>query len=154
MLPSLLPSPVAPTTQSTMTTKEKEQQQLSPGQDNARGHVATVCNLYAKYMEASITSDAAADEVAEEAQELALSVQVQSGWQTPGQQLSPEEGCILLTTGGPALRLLVELDVDAAPCGVELQWADWGTPWQCFPLTEAEDQAMAWFAEQFWYGEA
>ena len=137
-----------------MTIKEKEQQQLSPGQENARAHVDNVCALYVRYLEGMITSDEEVEEVQEEARELALSVQVQSGWQTPGQTLSPEEGCILLTTGGPALRLLVELDVDAAPCSCELQWADWGTPWQHFHLTEAEDQAMDWFAELFWYGEA
>ena len=70
-----------------MTTKEKEQQQLSPGQDNARAHVDNVCALYARYLEDTITSDAAAETTEEEGRELALSVQVQSGWQIPGQTL-------------------------------------------------------------------
>lgn len=84
--------------------------------------------------------------------ESALSVEVRSGWQTPDSPLDPEEFQILLTTGGPALRLVGELDgSEPARCWFEVQ--DWGTPWTAlFTRHEFEANAKDWFASLFWFG--
>lgn len=58
----------------------------------------------------------------------ALSVEVRSGWVSSKAEMEPEEFMILLTTGGPAVRILGELR-DGEPYRAWLQVQDWGTPW-------------------------
>jgi len=43
-------------------------------------------------------------------QEDALSVEVRSGWQSMGDTLEASEFCILLSTGGPAVRIIGDVD--------------------------------------------
>ena len=80
------------------------------------------------------TSDCADRENAEQAiQEGPLSVMVRDGWRQPGGQVGPnpepaEEFEILLSTGGPALRIWGTLK-NGEPDECELQMQDWGTPW-------------------------
>lgn len=87
-------------------------------------------------------------------QEAPLSVQIRSGWYTPGEQPEPEEFEILLTTGGPALRIRGELDEYKQPCRAWLEYQDWGTPWTEFHGEGAPSQDdLLTFAQQFFYGE-
>ena len=69
------------------------------------------------------------DSARERIQEDALSVEVRSGWYTPGGDSTPEEYCILLSTGGPATRIIGELDQHMQPSSARLQAQDWFTPW-------------------------
>lgn len=87
--------------------------------------------------------------------ESVLSVQVRSGWYSPGslpsdEACSPEEYEILLSTGGPALRIIGRLNQYAMPESAELQHQDWGTPWTRYPAPEA---TLLLFAQQFYFGE-
>lgn len=93
-----------------------------------------------------------AEAIEEGMRESALSVDVRSGWQSPDEHLIPEEFQILLTTGGPALRLVGELE-DLEPCRSWFEVQDWGTPWTaCHCQHEREIEAKAWFAGLFWFG--
>lgn len=68
------------------------------------------------------------DEAIERITEGPLSVQVRSGWADSPADFAAEEFEILLTTGGPAVRIRGELDRG----GVHRAWLqvqDWGTPW-------------------------
>src|SRR6266436_6720207 len=58
----------------------------------------------------------------------ALSVSVRSEWQTPCSQLTPAEFQILLCTGGPACRIIGDLD-GGDPTTARLEYQDWFTPW-------------------------
>lgn len=67
-------------------------------------------------------------------QEDALSVEIRSDWTTPGEPMTPGEFNILLTTGGPAVRIMGELDEHGEPYRAWLEVQDWGKPWtQYFP---------------------
>jgi len=68
------------------------------------------------------------DEARQRIEEDALSVEVRSGWTTPGEELKPSEYCLLLTTGGPAVRIVGSLE-DGEPDDATLEVQDWGTPW-------------------------
>jgi len=83
----------------------------------------------------------------------ALSVEVRSDWIMPGQEkFQPAEFRILLSTGGPASRIIGELDVDLEPYSVRLQYQDWFTPWvDYFPLSDEEKQALEAYAREFYY---
>jgi len=85
-----------------------------------------------------------------------LSLQVRDGWHEPrggAYEATPEEFQILLSTGGPALRLIGELEgAEPSRCWLEIQ--DWGTPWlPCHAKHAREVDALLWFAGLFYYGE-
>jgi len=95
------------------------------------------------------------DNVRERIQESVLSVEVRSAWYSPGdpdcRDMAPEDFQILLTTGGPALRLIGELDEHCQPTRAVLQFQDWGTPWTDY-YTGDMDTLLA-FASCFYFGE-
>ena len=102
------------------------------------------------------TQDSLKDSVTEYVQQMPLSVQVRSGWHSPGETFETAEFEILLSTGGPACRILGELDRGSvawqAGCRPVIQHQDWFKPW-----TESDydvnTDALLWFCEQFYYGE-
>jgi len=86
-----------------------------------------------------------------------LSVEVRGGWHTPGQLTAeeacrPEEFCILLSTGGPALRIMGELDEHCQPTRAYLQYQDWGTPWTDYYETGIGEVLLKW-ASVFYFGD-
>lgn len=101
-----------------------------------------------------------ADLIEETMREAALSVEIREGWKEPGDgaSMDPEEFRILLTTGGPGLRIKGELNQNyGEPCRCWLEVQDWGTPWTgwtCYFSRSAERvTALQWFAGLFYYGE-
>lgn len=94
------------------------------------------------------------EEQAREAiEEDALSVEVRSDWHIPGQDEDPAEYVILLCTGGPACRIIGELDSATQPKNAKLQYQDWFTPWEDYrELTDEESDALLTYAQQFYFG--
>lgn len=160
-----------------MTAKEKEQ--LSHAEQNAEGwsdeitaawkafgfcveggegkYLSTEAKAVLKELGYDGTNrDAVAESIEDSMREAPLSVDIREGWHSPGQSASmePTEFQILLTTGGPALRIMGELDQWSQParCWFEIQ--DWGTPWTRYYSRSAERAtALRWFASLFYYGE-
>lgn len=100
--------------------------------------------------------NAVLDLIEETMRESVLSVEIREGWKEPddGASFDPTEFRILLTTGGPALRIMGELD-NSEPSRCWLQHQDWGTPWtQYFSRSSERATALRWFASLFYYGEA
>jgi len=81
----------------------------------------------------------------------ALSVEVRSGWASIGETLTAEEFCILITTGGPAVRIRGELDESLEPRRAWLEVQDWGTPWTQY--FDAEQETLLDYAGCFYFGE-
>lgn len=94
-----------------------------------------------------------ADSVRERIQESPLSVEVRSGWTTPGSEMEAEEFMILLSTGGPALRIRGELGKYAHPERAWLEYQDWGTPWTEYHGEGCEHSTLLTFCQQFYFGE-
>lgn len=90
------------------------------------------------------------DDARERIQEDPLSVEVRSGWHTPGDAPQVEEFCILLCTGGPAVQIRGELDEHCEPCRAWLEYRDWGTPWTQY--FDAAQDTLLQYAGQFYYG--
>lgn len=85
-----------------------------------------------------------------------LEVSVRSGWHQPGQphiNLSAAEYLILLCTGGPAVRIIGELDEHKSPITARIEHQDWGTPWTNYMLDSDETEAVLEYASVFFYGE-
>lgn len=94
-----------------------------------------------------------ADAVRERIQESPLSVQVRSGWATPGKIMDAEEFAILLSTGGPALRIRGELDQHKEPDRAWLEYQDWGTPWTEYHGEGCSQETLLTFCRQFYFSE-
>jgi hypothetical protein len=80
------------------------------------------------------------DEARERIQEDALSLEFRSGWVTDWKEAEPEEYCLLLATGGPAVRIIGEIRNGEAH-SARLQVQDWGTPWTEHITTGSESSA-------------
>lgn len=96
-----------------------------------------------------------ADALRERLQEMALAVDVRSGWHSPGNMDGPapaEEYQILLTTGGPALRIVGDLSTHGDAETARLEYQDWGTPWTAYTLANAEAGRVLAFAGLFYFG--
>jgi len=86
-------------------------------------------------------------------QEDPLSIQVRSGWYTPGDSdVKPGEFEILLCTGGPAVRIRGDLDDHGQPTRAYLQYQDWNTPWTDYYESGAGADLLE-YATHFFYGE-
>jgi len=85
-------------------------------------------------------------------QEDPLTVQWRSDWCNVGEEMQPGEFCILLCTGGPAVRIIGDLDGDE-PGNPRLQHQDWFTPWQDLTgITKEEHDALLTYCRQFYFG--
>ncbi len=87
-------------------------------------------------------------------QEDALSVLVRCGWHEPtncGDAIKPEEFELLLCTGGPAVRILGELNEHCEPSRAWLEVQDWGTPWTRY--FDIEQDTLLAYARCFYFGE-
>ncbi|MGH8758105.1 MAG: hypothetical protein ACREVW_01095 [Burkholderiales bacterium] len=94
------------------------------------------------------------DKARERIQESPLSAQVRSGWTSPGEPMEAEQFEILLSTGGPALRIMGELDEHKKPHRAWLEYQDWGTPWTEYHAPEQCDHdTLLAFCTQFYFGE-
>lgn len=91
------------------------------------------------------------DDARQAIQEDALSVEVSSGWYTPGSDHEPEEFNILLCTGGPACRIRGELGQWKEPDRAWLEYQDWGTPWTEY--FDADQDTLLAYAREFYFGE-
>ena len=93
-----------------------------------------------------------ADEARQAIEEGALSVQIRSGWYTPGtDKPAPEEFEILLCTGGPAVRIVGDLD-HGEPSRPRLQCQDWFTPWT-EAMAGVDDDVLMAYCQCFYFGE-
>lgn len=85
-----------------------------------------------------------------------LEVSVRSGWYRPGSpdnEHTSSEYMILLCTGGPAVRIIGELDEHMSPITARIEYQDWGTPWTNYMLNSDETDAVLEYAGVFYFGE-
>ena len=125
------------------------------GQENAKGWLGSILEMVAELTAADESGDEDRRENARVAiQESVLSVEIRDGWRAPGAKGEPHEYSILLTTGGPALRLTGNLDEDSQPDEwPRLEFQDWFTPWAEYLPARAHREALQQFALTFYFGE-
>jgi hypothetical protein len=85
-------------------------------------------------------------------QESSYGTEVRSDWVTPGHDFEASEYTILLAGGGPALRIIGDLD-NGTPDTARLEYQDWFTPWEEYLVEEEEDrEALLKFASEDYFG--
>jgi hypothetical protein len=116
--------------------------------DSMAGHIAELEEL-----ERQANGCADQEEAQQQIHEDPLSVQVRTGWMDPyDMKLDPSEFEILLCTGGPAVRIIGDLDEHYQPENPRIQYQDWGTPWTNYPMTNSEHKAVIEYCQQFYFG--
>ena len=108
-----------------------------------------------KELVAGLGDEEKADSAREAITQDPLSVLVRGGWHEPGKDAgAPQEFEILLSTGGPAVRLIGTLDDHGEPDSVRLQVQDWFQPWTDFqPQGNDRDAVLMSYAQCFYFGE-
>ena len=94
------------------------------------------------------------EQARERIEEDPLSVQVRSDWHSPGEEPTDAGGEyeILLCTGGPACRIIGELDESCEPHTARIEHQDWFTPWTEH-VTDSDGQAaLLAYARCFYFG--
>lgn len=127
---------------------------MSDAESNVRAWLAEIVTLAARLQSPDYeTADAARDE----AMQRPLSVEVRDAWRAPtmpGEPIDqdPVEFSILLTTGGPGLRVWGDFGPGMAVDRAELQYQDWGTPWTVLHTSDDEAEAVKAFAKAQYLG--
>lgn len=90
------------------------------------------------------------DEAREAIQQDALEVQVRNDWHNPGEtDNTPTEFYILLCTGGPAVRIMGEIDEHGDPSRAWIEYQDWGTPWTHLVNAPVEDESLLTYCREY-----
>jgi hypothetical protein len=84
-----------------------------------------------------------------------LSVEIRSGWYTPGSETDkePSEYRILLAWGGPACQIRGELDEYRQPETARIEHQDWGTPWTKYRISSEDEEILLEYARCFYFGD-
>jgi hypothetical protein len=84
-----------------------------------------------------------------------LSVEVRSDWHTVGAgPVGASEFKIDLCTGGPAVRIVGDLNRHDEPESATVQYQDWFTPWHTLHgLTNEQHDAVLEYCRQFYFAE-
>jgi hypothetical protein len=131
----------------------QEQDKVEHAKSNAAGWLSSIEEML-EPLDIVDEEDPSHDEAMQTIHESVLSVLVRDGWREPGGEIGPngdaEEYEILLSTGGPALRIWGKLDQYSEPESAELQMQDWFLPWTRFPAAEA---TLLQFARCFYFGD-
>tara|TARA_Y100001972_G_scaffold82524_1_gene100451 strand:+ start:39 stop:455 length:417 start_codon:yes stop_codon:yes gene_type:complete len=127
--------------------------------DNAIGHIESIVEDYEKlsYLErlnpTTIEQQEEIEQTKESILNSALSIQVRSGWTSLNESFQPQEFNILLSWGGPALRIIGDLNEYKEPENPVLQFQDWFTRWEDLKINSQQYDALVWYCSQFYFGE-
>jgi len=92
--------------------------------------------------------DSAIEDATEAIHDDVLSIEYRSGWTMQGEGLQAEEYCLLLATGGPAVRIIGTIEHEQAR-DATLQVQDWGTPWTDVALSDDDHDTLLQYARAF-----
>lgn len=113
-----------------------------------KGAYASILELVDALCDAGDDNDTARERIEQDV----LSVRVRSDWRNVGEAPGePVEYEILITTGGPAVRIVGDFNDYCEPISATLQVQDWGTPWTDY--RDANEDVLLDYARCFYFGE-
>ena len=109
--------------------------------------------LIERYEEATENKqDDEADRIREEIESDPLEVLIRSAWHQPGCEELADEFYILLCTGGPAVRIIGELDEHLEPYKARIEVQDWFTPWTEHHPDGFNEETLLEYCRCFYFG--
>ena len=121
---------------------------MNEGQEQAAAQYASICGMLADLDAAEDSDDE--EDARQRIVDHPLSMMVRRDWTQPGDPLEASEYQILLCTGGPAVRIVGELE-HGTPCSAQMEYQAWGTPW--IPYFGALPAVLCDYAANFYSGE-
>jgi hypothetical protein len=122
--------------------------------DQAKAQLESIKELVEALQKAREEEDSDAIEAAERAiHEDALSIEVRSGWHTPGGDSEPEHYRVLLCWGGPAVQIEGDLSQHGEPDTARLMAQDWFMPWTEYRDAREFESVLVEYARCFYFGE-
>lgn len=125
--------------------------------EQALAQYASILEMVTALREAEDADDSgeAAESAREAIQDDALSVQIRGGWYSPGEKApAAEEYEILLSTGGPATRIVGQLGEWNEPETARLEYQDWFVPWSAEGTAATVDSdVLLSYVRCFYFGE-
>lgn len=120
---------------------------------NTLEYIKETVNEYRKAVDGQNWDEA--DRIRELAIQGALEISVRNDWHAPGFNMveKPTEYFVLLSTGGPAIRLIGTLNEYCEPETSRLEYQNWGIPWTEFIVFDDDAKALVEYASFFWFGE-
>lgn len=95
-----------------------------------------------------------ADNIQQTISNYPLEVTIRTDWHAVGAEDSkPTHYQILLSTGGPATRIVGELSQYGEAVTAAIEHQDWFTPWLAFGITAGVEATLTRFAQQFYFGD-
>ncbi|MDO8596404.1 MAG: hypothetical protein Q7R45_07255 [Sulfuricaulis sp.] len=146
-------------------TETDRTEDLARAMEQAKAQYESIVEMVKALKATTEEEDGRDNDVAREAAEQAiqedpLSVQVRSGWYSPGAAKDdiarrPAEYEILLCTGGPAARIVGKLNDYDEPETAEIECQDWFTPWTRWNSGDVEsaERILLAYARCFYFGE-
>lgn len=125
-------------------------------EQQAAAQLASIKELVAARRAAEAADDHIAhDEARNRIHEDALDVSVRDGWRQIGHKSEgPEEYLILLCTGGPACRIIGQLNDSNEAETARIEHQDWGTPWTEYDISAEDEEIVLDYANTFYFGDA
>lgn len=125
-------------------------QERDHARQQANAQMRSIADMVAHLHQADADDDDnARGEAIRAIQEDPLSIEVRSGWHSPGTDAQAEEYRILLCTGGPACQIVGHLSAMGEPETARIEYQDWGTPWAEYRLTDEQEAIVLEYARQF-----
>jgi hypothetical protein len=118
--------------------------------EQARWQLQTIRKLLAAYDAARERQDGDFTTL-ENIHQHPLSVSVRGNWEIPGSLFAATRYQLQLCWGGPAVRLIGDLDGEE-PKTARLEYQDWFTPWQELAVSPAETEALLAYGRFFYFG--
>lgn len=127
------------------------------GRSAAIGQLASIVDMVTRVKAAEVANDLPLiEDIQTEIDQDPLEVTVRTGWYVPDEKDDADEAeyLILLSTGGPAVRITGTLNEYKEPADARLEYQHWGTPWVELPvLVRTDYDALLSYARHFYYGE-
>ncbi len=101
-------------------------------------------------------NDEEAENVEQIINEDPLSLLVRDDWYQPGhcEKRKPVEFELLLCTGGPAVRIIGDIDEHGGLVNPRLEYQDWGIPWtEYHDLSEQQEKDLLAYCQCFYYAD-
>jgi hypothetical protein len=126
---------------------------MENAEQQAKSHVGSIVEMIHALRNAGTDSEREAAQTA--IYEDPLEVEVRGDWHTVSSRPSKaSEFRILLSTGGPAVRIVGELNCYEEADSASVQYQDWFTPWRTLrALSDAESEAVLEYCRQFYFAE-
>lgn len=131
-----------------MTATQEKDDSLKQAREQALCQYEVIDEMITRL--AMAKDDDEREAIEQEIQETSLEVSVRDGWHAQGEEAEgPEEYLILLCTGGPAVRIIGDLE-NGIPSTARLECQSWFTPWT--EVCEGVDRVILRdYARQFYF---